>query len=131
MWKFLSKLKLRLHITQAWLPSVPKGNDINLMDYFLTQNYSPHQLSSINRCRVYLQALSLSDLVSAEGRCVMLSVFTGHRLIDRQRSTLEWPTQFRPPKSDWLIWSSSLNTLCIGHSLLQPIDMSQIESHQS
>jgi len=94
------------------------------------QNYSPHQLSSINRCRVYLQALSLSDLVSADGRCVMSSAFTGHRLIDR-RSTLEWPAQLRPPKLDWLIWSSSLNTLCIGYSLLQPIDMSQIESHQS
>jgi len=130
LWKFLHKLQLKLHITQAWLPPIPNGNDINLMDYSLSRGHTPNQLQSLNRCRVYLQALSLSDLVSADGNCIMPSVFTGQRLVDRC-STLAWPIRIRSPKSDWLIWASSLNTLCIGHSLISPIDMSQIESHQS
>jgi hypothetical protein len=57
-------LGLELTIVEAWVPPAPRGSDDNLMDYFLNQGYSIPLLLSINRCRVYLQDLSLSKLVS-------------------------------------------------------------------
>jgi hypothetical protein len=130
IWQFMDHQKIQLEIVQAWLPPTPKGNDFNLMDYFLASNMSQSHLQSINRCRLYLQLLNLSDMVSADGCCIIPHVLQGHKLTDR-KSTLAWPNQQRPPKADWTIWSRALQSLTSGGLLLKPIDMSCCRlSHQ-
>jgi hypothetical protein len=71
VWKFMSNLQVTVFIARAWLPPSPMGNDINLMDYFLTKGLSTKNLHSVNHCRVYLEVLLLSNIISADGRFIM------------------------------------------------------------
>jgi hypothetical protein len=97
VWLFLHKVHTTITISEAWLPPIPKGNNLNLMEYFVSQKFSPKQLIRLNQCRLYLQLLSLSDMVSADGRNIISSILEGNRLLDR-RSTLTWPENGQPIK---------------------------------
>jgi hypothetical protein len=129
VWYFMSKLNIKLDIKQAWLPQPPQSTDINLMDYFLTKGMTGNELLSINRCRIYLQLLNLSDMTSADGCHLIPHVLHGQRVTDR-KSTLEWPTQQMPATADWQVWSNAFKSLASGTSLLNPITMSPRNSHQ-
>jgi hypothetical protein len=109
-------------------PYKPKGNDLNIMEFFISQKIPPKQLIRLNRCRLFLQLLSLSDLLSADGKLIMSSALEGKPLIDR-RSTLTWPEQGNPSRSDWKLWASALQTLHSNYVLLQPIMHSGLQ-HQ-
>jgi hypothetical protein len=74
VWLFLHKLHININMVKTWLPPKPSGNDLNLMEYFISQRFSPKQLIRLNQCRLYLQLLSLSDMVSADGRNIISSV---------------------------------------------------------
>jgi hypothetical protein len=89
VWHFMRKLNLTIVIKNIWFPPQPVRNDINLMEYFVTRKFSSLQLSRLNRCRLYLQLLSLSDMVSVDGRCIISSILEGQKLLDR-RSNLTW-----------------------------------------
>jgi hypothetical protein len=130
VWQFASKLQLKITMVNAWLPPKPMDNDLNIMEYFISQKFLPKQLIRLNRCRLYLQLLSLSDMVSADGRRIMGSVLAGHKLMDR-RSKLTWPEQGTPTTSDWLLWASAFQPLHSKTILLQPISMAAMSSHQS
>jgi hypothetical protein len=67
----------------AWLPPKLTGNDFNIMEYFISQKFSSQQLLRLNRCRLYLQLLSLSDMASADGKSIIRTVLEGKKLIDR------------------------------------------------
>jgi hypothetical protein len=84
VWRFSDKLGITLSITNAWLPPAPQGQDVNLMEYFSSQNIHPSHLKSINRCRIYLQVLNLSDIVSADARTIIPQVLVGEKLINRR-----------------------------------------------
>jgi hypothetical protein len=129
VWRFMDRLKIKLDMAQAWFPQSPKGNDINLMDYFLAKCTPIDHLQSINRCRLYLQLINLSDMTSADGRYLIPQAVQGHRLKDR-RSTLAWPTQQRPSRADWQIWSNALSPLSSSGVLIRPVDMCLRQSHQ-
>jgi hypothetical protein len=129
VWKFMSKLHLQLHIQQVWLPPSPTGADVNLMDYFLSMDLSSTRLISINRCRVLLQILLLSDIVSADGRQLIPQVFQGHKLTDWQ-SYLVWPDQQTPSSADWLERANAFTSLAPGLRLRSLIDMSTVTSRQ-
>jgi hypothetical protein len=99
------------------------------MEYFHSQNLPSSQLLSINCCRVYFQLLSLSDMVSADGCLLIPQVLQGHKIIDR-KSLLSWPDQQNPGKADWEIWGQAFSSLAPNNTLLCPIVMSLVQSHQ-
>jgi hypothetical protein len=130
-WTFITKLKLQVSVADQWIPSLTRAHDKNLMDYFVGLGYSPAILGTLNRCRLYLQIITLSDIVSADGSCIITDVFQGLPLLDR-KSTLKWPNQQRPPSKDWEIWASALRSLQPRNSLLQPLGQwMHNNSHQS
>ncbi len=130
IWQCVSRVKFSLRIKQAWTPSLQRENDIMIIDHFISLNYKPKDLQSLNRCRLYLQALTLADLVSADGRTMIPETVNGYRLVDR-RSTLKWPVQQRPSPQAWKLWSSALHYLHRGGKLLLPVGGWVSPSHQS
>jgi hypothetical protein len=101
-----------------------------LMDHFIALKYSPPQLEALNRCRVYLQVLTLTGITSADGKQLIIPTLSGHTLTDR-RSNLQWPVQQRPPPSEWALWSSAMRHLHIQGSLIKPLTSWLSEPHQS
>ncbi len=98
------------------------------MGYFISIGSSPRLLVSLNRYRVYLQLLLLSDMVSADGHNLVHHVLQGQKLTDK-RSSLQWPKQHNPSKADWGAWERALLSLAPNGKLVQPIDMSKVVSH--
>lgn len=100
-------------MVKAWLPPPVAGNDINLMEFFMSQDLPINHLQHLNHCRVYLQVLHPSNITSVDGTRIMPPILTGQKLIDCH-SSLTWPTQKCPSKSDWGIWAAALSPLCHG-----------------
>ncbi len=100
-------------------PEEKRHNDYGLL-YLL--EIQPSDLQQLNRCRIYLQATSLSDLVPADGRIIILPTLNGIQLIDR-KSSLNWPTQQRPPKQAWKLWANALSRLHKGCKLHIPLEL--------
>jgi hypothetical protein len=120
LWYFLDKVKLAVTITNQWLPTLPRHADIALMDHFVHQGYKASQLTRLNRCHIYLQVITLTDIASADGTCIIPDVFIGLPLTDR-KSTLQWPSQQRPSETDWALWSSALQSLQPRNRLTTPL----------
>jgi hypothetical protein len=53
----------------------PRERDQVIMDIIFSQSLDPLEIARINRCRVYLQALFLSDITTADGRYLEHFVF--------------------------------------------------------
>jgi hypothetical protein len=71
IWAFLSSINLQLQVRQALVPKIPRDGDIALMDYFVSMGLKPKILRILNRCRVYLQVILLSDICSADGTYIL------------------------------------------------------------
>jgi hypothetical protein len=129
-WNFLHKAQLLITTTKHWLPKLVREHDKVLMDYFIALGYSAPTLGALNCCRIYLQVITLSDIVSADGTCIIPDIFHGLPLLDRC-STLKWPCRQRPPNTEWGIWQSALRPLQPRNKLTYPLGKwTTHESHQ-
>jgi hypothetical protein len=120
VWKFMHRAQIGVEIEKHWLPKLARQHDVALMDIGLTFNFDSHQLRCINACRMYLQVITLSDVVNAKGDKILFSVIKGQRVASRQ-SKLLWPSIPRPPQSFWNHWTILLQRLSEGFRLLQPL----------
>jgi hypothetical protein len=126
---FLSKVRYRVTVSNQWVPTIQRRNDQSLMDHFQSLGYSATQLSTLNRCRLYLQVLFLSDLTSADGTVIIPACKQGQRLVDRI-SDLNWPIQERPPPAAWTLWKQAVAHFENNDRLLIPLRTWTSHSHQ-
>jgi hypothetical protein len=119
-WRFLCKSQITLELSNQWIPSLARIGDMALMEHFVKAGYPAAQLTQLNRCRLYLQVITLADIVSADGSLILPEAFIGVPLSDR-KSDLKWPNQQRPPSKDWAVWSSALKCLQPRNKLLRPL----------
>jgi len=116
----LCKSQITLELSNQWIPSLARIGDMALMEHFVKAGYPAAQLTQLNRCRLYLQVITLADIVSADGSLILPEAFIGVPLSDR-KSDLKWPNQQRPPSKDWAVWSSALKCLQPRNKLLRPL----------
>jgi len=70
-WRILSKYKLELHSPSLWVPTTLCTNDKSFMQAIAEINkFENWQLCQINRCRMYLQIITISDLSTTWGTIV-------------------------------------------------------------
>ena len=62
-----------------------------------------------NRCRLYLQCLTVGDIASGDGRTIDANVLAGIKTACRARN-MTWPTQGRPKNTDWVVWRKLLQS---------------------
>ncbi len=87
-------------------------------------------MALINRCRLYLQVITVADIASADGKQIVPWVKDGFRHKDRY-STLNWPTQARPPLRDWKLWRQALSQIEERGLLIEPLGEWTDQSHQT
>ena len=76
------------------------------MEQFQAQGYSSEKLQILNRCRLYLQVLTLSDIMNGNGDG-FTSSFNCQR--DHQkRNKYTWPYQPKPSTSMIKFWRKAL-----------------------
>ena len=110
---YLQDIHGSLKIANLSIQPLQRHGDQYLMDMILAQSiFSPLEVQRLNYCRLYLRALSLSDICNAQGTCLAIGVFQGLRSSQLSQSTLKDPLQERPSDHVWAIWRRFLKILC-------------------
>ena len=106
MWKFTSDMK---YTFSGWnnVLKPQRDNDKYIMEEFVRFGYTKQKLQLLNKCRIYLQAISLSDIANGQGNQIVKNYLEGRRDAAR-RSTFAWPNTKRPGYNDWYTWSSAI-----------------------
>jgi hypothetical protein len=88
-------------------------------------------LADINRCRVYLRVLFLSDIVNIQGDTIEEWAITGERS-NARRSTWHWAVQQKPPRTMWNKWKAALIAVFNDETtLIAPMgDWLHMQNHQ-
>jgi hypothetical protein len=84
--------KIQLEIEYLWSPVIPQANDHMFKDLAVTYNLAPKVLKVLNRCWLYLQVLTLSNI---DGKTILPEAIQGAQ-IPHRTGWLEWPNQSLP-----------------------------------
>ena len=123
LWSFLDQSQLTL-CSRGPLISGHCQGDLLLMEFFGSHSsVSLSDLTAINSCRQWFQALRLSDIVSGDGLFILDSYWDGSSevLINKK---FGWPQKtVRPTTSHWRVWRKCLSLLCFNGTkkLLSPL----------
>ena len=112
LWKFCSDMGLKI---KGWDSEIPlqRHQDCELMSSFANRGYSLEKLRTLNKCRLFLQVLTLSDLVPASGTSIQSHIMEGRR--DKYSSSkYVWPQVNRPYLQSWKVWEEAIrDTFCV------------------
>jgi hypothetical protein len=120
LWEFITKIQFKLIYPSQWLPTLSRAGDFHLMEVFSTLNLPHSAMTSLNRCRLYLQVITVSDIASADGTYILPQFRLGQPQDDRT-STLLWPIQGRPTRSEWQLWDQTLDHIEQHQRLITPL----------
>jgi len=95
----------------TWTPNPLTPEDIPIME-LAVEHYNKKGSSMINCCRVYLQVISIFDLLLFEKNEIHPAYLVGLQP-DSCTSTILWPPLPRPPKRYWGLWGSFLRNYII------------------
>ena len=70
--------------------------------------YNPKKLANLNRCRKYLQIVTVADIASGNGSKILAAHLQGK--ISKRQSRYRWAPQIRPDKSSWTLWNEAIIT---------------------
>jgi hypothetical protein len=99
-WKFLADSKITV-MAKFWTPNLLCKGYVSIMGYVVQHKdeFTRAQVLVINRCRVYLQVISISYMTSNDGLFLFKSHYLGTAY--PARHWLRWPQQMKPRKQDW------------------------------
>ena len=66
---------------------------------------------AMNRCRLYLNILSIADITTGDGKKIDINFWFGKKDAYRSRDII-WPHQGNPSKKDWVTWRRTLR-ICL------------------
>ena len=97
-------------IYHQWCPTPQREHDISLMLAF-QQKYSKQKkkLSQLNRCRIWLNAISLSDITDACGYRICPHAAKGEKHPHRQ-TIYTWRNQHKISNKHWKTWTKAVKT---------------------
>jgi hypothetical protein len=123
---FLHTCNASIYIPSLGTTKLFRTNDRLIMDIASSLSLPTHELQNINRCRIYLQVMNLSEISNSNGTHLLQSAFHGTPQPDgtpllnaTSASTLDWPPQLRPDKTSWASWQRLLRTLTTNDTSFQ------------
>ena len=115
-------------ITNCAVPRQQRKFDRSLMEIFVSWGLKKKELEALNRCRIYLQVIFVSDIATYRGNSVMQDA----REVQQFRpSALQWPRQVRPILADRKVWVKYIDKLCFhNNNLITPLGTWVGPTHQ-
>lgn len=99
-------------------------------EVYYSGRFDRDEMSKINRVRLYLKELTLSGITTSDGKQITHEAYDG---VDEwlQPSTMRWPNQIRPPKSNWKTWQHAIDTLFVNNrTRREPLGQWIMHPHQ-
>lgn len=81
------------------------------MDVVNSLNFSKPEIKRINRCRLYLRCITISDLCDANGTRIFQGAFDCLECA-RMDDDSGWPIQVKPGKKHIATWKKFIRLLC-------------------
>ena len=106
LWQFSHEFHIKVINRTINLPLPQREGDVFLMEAFIEQGYTNTQLQILNRCRLYLGVMLLSEVMTGSG-----DSFTEHYLCQREpqpRNRYNWPRQPYPTLAMRKLWKKAL-----------------------
>jgi hypothetical protein len=102
LWERLHYYKFRIHLDYPPL-RLPRKCDTLVVRLFWDAGYRGQQLQALNRCRLALKLLFLSNIATACGRFINITLTLQPAPQDKSVSSFIFPNE-RPSQSDWRLW---------------------------
>ncbi len=108
---------------------LPRQSDIELMRLFIRSGFHPTELKILNKCRMYLQVIFLSDLCKASGKKLDQHIWQRPH---RRDSAYRWPTIPPPTPAEWQTWQHAIaQTTLVGRNQMLPIPLGKWYTHKT
>ena len=113
-WRFMSLHKITIDYDVPTIPML-RENDKPLMEILIQdKSFTKHEIQVVNKCRLYLQVFSLSDMTTGCGKYVRDGIWNCVRDHHNKSNSLQWPLYPPPRKSMLNIWQSVIRrALCL------------------
>jgi len=102
LWEKLWVYRFQVTMDYPDIP-FPREKDALMVDLFRSAGWKGEELRSLNRVRLHLQMLFLSDIVLANGRQVDASCLRPHA-VPSTSSSYDFPRE-EPTSTDWTRWA--------------------------
>ena len=103
---FLASIDAGFLLDEPKVPAIQqRQGDSYIMDHILESRiFSPAETRKLNYCRLYLQAITISDLAMASGDALDSSKLVGQALLQSRRTRWIHVNQDRPSEAEWALW---------------------------
>ena len=92
-------------LDQEYIPKAERVHDCHIMDIILASNqFSDTEIRQLNYCRLFLQAVTLSDITWANGRRLDPEMAQGEYGRYSSKSRWHHVTQEKPHCKLWKLW---------------------------
>jgi hypothetical protein len=81
------------------------------MEEFLDLSLTGKELLAINKCRIYLRVLTLSDITSGNGKYITNDAFIGRRRLRQSHHSYQWPNWEQPSYKEWKVWRKAIQSV--------------------
>jgi len=124
-------------LSQCWLNCVQRGIDITtdtieilpkrerdkeIMRTLADGGYRATELATLNRCRMYLKVILLSDICDGSGERIESQFWSG--TTPAQIYSYSWPKTVKPTPHEWDLWRRALQTsLNLGNQQRLPLTL--------
>ena len=108
IWEFAQDHNIEIIDRSTSFPSLQRENDVFLMEVFQHEGFTTTELHKINQCRLYLQVLTLSDVMNGFGN----GFTSAYNVImdPTRKSQYNWPNSKKPSSSYIKVWRKALRT---------------------
>ena len=105
---FLSKIDAVIEVDDPGIQLPQRVDDSYLMDLILqSKQFKPAQIRRLNYCRLYLQAITLSDITTNTGLHLDLSKRNGFPSLYSSVTNNVRVHQDRPSQAEWKLWQKA------------------------
>lgn len=105
---FLATIDATMVLDDSSIPPLQRVHDFYLMDAILeSRQFTPAQVRRLNFCRLYLQAVTVSDLTTAEGICLDPGKLHGEPSLMSSSTRYVLVHQERPSATEWRLWKKA------------------------
>ena len=128
IWEYLESSKVKVRAVDETFYALPRKGDKYLMDIITDTALSEEKITIFNKVRLYLQVLSLSDIILVGTKSTIIpNIRKGFKA---RTSKWVWPSIREIPK-DWRqIWIDIIDTIILPYVKTSPLHEWILESHQ-
>ena len=120
---YLAAINATIEVDDPGILPLQRENDSYIMDHILASHqFKPAQIRRINYCRLYLQAVTVSDITTNNGLMLDMSKNTGHISLYSSVTQCIRVNQDRPSEAEWRLWRKANALWSDAHgALIQPL----------